>query len=138
MSTLAGKTRLMLEPKMAVAMDAVAVTETHESLTVSLGPLSQLRYKPANWSYLLRLSAAPTTGNVTFSLMAAGSVIRSESVALNGVTAVGNTSAVDLSNVSGETQLIMRVDVTSAADGGITGTVDSLIDVDQPVILSGC
>jgi hypothetical protein len=138
MSALVGKAELNFEPKMAVALDAVAKTATPDNMRPELGYLSQLTFKPTEWRYLVRLSAAPTAGSVAITLYAGGEIIRSEVVSLNGVTVISNRVKVSLANVSGEVPLSVEVDVTSAADTGITATIDSIVAVDQPLTLIGC
>lgn len=138
MSALAGKAVLPFEPKMKALMDAIGVTDTPQNLRPNLGPLSLLKYKPSRWRYLLRLSAAPTVGSVEIKLLSGTTVIRSEAFSLVGATTLSNNVAVDLSQVSGESDLSVRVDVTAAADAGITATLDSVVDVEQPLTIAGC
>lgn len=138
MTTLAGKSQFVFEPKMSVAADAVAATDTPENLRPTLGPLAQLSYKPASWAYLVRFSATPTQGAADIKLMAGATVIRSDSVSFNGNSLISGAVAVDLSQVAGETPLRVEIDVTSAADAAITATVDSTVSVEQPVVVSGC
>jgi hypothetical protein len=138
MSALVGKAELNFEPKMLVVMDAVANTLTPENMRPTLGYLSQLTFKPTEWRYLVRLSAAPSQGSLTIVLYAGGEIVRSETVALNGLTIISNRVGVSLANVSGETQLHVQANVTVAANSGITATVDSIVAVDQPLVLIGC
>lgn len=138
MTTVAAKSNLVFEPKMSVALDATGQTETPAEFCPDLGQLANLRYKRTSWRYLMRLSAAPTTGMAKVELVAGATVIKSVTVALSGVTQVSGNTAVDLSAVAGETPLVCRVDVTGAADAGITATVDSVVDVESPLIASSC
>lgn len=138
MTAIAGKSVLPFEPKMNVAMDAIAATDTPENLRPTLGPLSQLTYKPTTWAYLVRLSANPTIGTAEVKLLAGATVIRTDSYALNGVASLSNRVSVDLSQVSGEQPLNVQINVTAAADAGITATVDSVVDVETPVSVTGC
>lgn len=138
MTVFAGKAVLPFEPKMAVNMAAIAATATPANLQPNLGPLAALTYKPTRMRYLIRLSAAPTVGAATLNLKAGETVIRAEAVSLVGVTTISNSVAVDLSSVAGETPLSVELDVTAAADAGITATLDAVLDVEQPVTLTGC
>lgn len=138
MSVFAGKIRLPFEPKMAVAMDAVQQTQTPEAIRPTLGTLAALRYTPARIAYNLKLSSAPTTGAATVRIFAGATEIASSSVAIVGATEIGGSFDVDVSEVKGQTKLSAAVDVTSAADAGITATLDAFLDVDLPVVNSGC
>ncbi|WP_375191231.1 hypothetical protein [Marinobacter sp.] len=138
MTVMAGNTHLGFEPKMATSLDAIGQTATPENMRPKLGPLANVQYKPCMWRYLVRLSAAPTTGAVNIKLMAGETVIRSEALAINGVTVISNKSPVDMSQVAGETDLRVELDVTAAADAGISATVDSYIEVEQPLFQIGC
>jgi len=138
MSTFAGKLQLAFEPKMAVLMDSVAVTATPENMRPSLGPVASLAYKPSRLHYLLRLSAPPTTGAATLILKASDVVVATRTLAITGATVISEAVSIDVSQVSGEAELRIEVDVSSAADSGIFATVDAFISVDQPLIISGC
>lgn len=138
MSIVAGKSRIAFEPKMSVAMDAVAIHGTPQALRPTLGPLANVRYKPTRWVYLAQLSAVPTQGEADIKLMAGQTVIASQTVTLNGVSTFSLETAVDMSQVAGETQLRVEVDVTAAADAGITATLDSFVDIEQPLTQYGC
>ena len=135
---MAAKTDLCFESLMPVEMDTVAETQTHENLRPRLGPLSQLSYKLAEWRYRVKLSATPTTGNVTIKLVNGTTVIRSESFSLNGISEFSNRVNVDVSPVTGEAELSVLVDVTASADAGTTATVDSVLSVDVPMTVIGC
>jgi len=138
MSIFAGKIRLPFEPKMAIAMDAVAQTQTPDPIRPTLGTLAALRYTPAKFAYNLKLSTAPTTGAATVRLYAGATEVASASVAIVGTTEIGASFDVDLSDVKGQAKLSAAVDVTGAADAGITATLDAFLDVDLPVVNSGC
>lgn len=118
--------------------DAVGSTQTPESFAGELGPLSALTYKPAKFKYLVRLSAAPTGGSLTVRLLAGETVIRADVIPLTGVTLVSNAVSVSLAQVAGETPLTVEAEITTAADAGITGTLDAQVVIDQPVTLTGC
>lgn len=138
MSVLAGITSLCFEPKMGVLLDAIAVTGTPENLRPRMGPLANLTYKPANWRYMVRLSAAPTSGSVTIRLLAGETVIQTKTQAISGLTEISDRRPVDLSAVAGEAELRVELDVTVAANAGITATLDSYVDVEQPLTITGC
>lgn len=137
MSKFAGVSELMF-PAMPVNMAAVAQTQTDANMRPRLGPLAVLDYKPTEWRYLLRLSSAPTQGSATVKLFADDALIASDVVALNGNSTISNRMAVNVANVAGESRLSVAVDVTAAANAGITATLDSVVSVEQPVVLSGC
>ena len=138
MSTLAGKSVFSFEPKLAVVMDATGTTATPAALAAKLGPLSQLNYKPSTFGYVLRLSSAPTTGTADVRLMAGATEVASFTISLSGATLMSDSAAVDLSAVSGDAVITAEIEVTAAADAGITGTLDTQLDVEQPLIISGC
>lgn len=138
MTIIANKTDIQFEPKQAVDLATVAATETPENIKPNLGNLASLDYKPTEWRYLLRLSAAPTQGSATIKLKAGTVVIASETVSLNGITTASNRRMIALSGVKGEDRLSVEVDVTAAADAGITGTIDSTLSIDHPVVSAGC
>jgi len=138
MSTYTGKTRFGFEPKMSVVMDAAGVTRTPLALRPSLGPLAMLAYKPARVKALVKLSSAPTTGTVQFELYANDAAIMTRSMSINGVTEIAIDQAIDLSAVAGEAELSTGLNVTAAADAGITAEVTAYLDVEQPVAQTGC
>lgn len=138
MTVLAGITNLGFEPKMGAAMDAVATTATPINMQPKLGPLANLSYKPTSWRYLVRLSSAPTVGTASVRLMAGATVIKSQDLAIVGATAISDNVPVNMSAVAGETPLSVEVDVTGAADAGITATVDAWLDIEQPLTITGC
>ena len=65
-------------------------------------------------------------------------VVATRTLAITGATVISEAVSIDVSQVSGEAELRIEVDVSSAADSGITATVDAFISVDQPLIISGC
>ncbi len=137
MSTLAGKTRFALEPKMPVDLSAVATTQTPDVLQPSLGPLAILSYKPSRFAYNLKTDGATLSAVVTVRLMAGAATIYSASHNLNGVIEIGDSVPVDMSQVSGETQLRAEVEVTTS-EASRTATLDAFIDVESPAVLTGC
>lgn len=138
MSVVAGKTFLPFEPKMPVPMDTVAQTDTPENMRPTLGALSQLTYKPTTWRYMVKMSAAASQGTAEITLLAGATVIRTDTYQLSGLFTFSNQVPVDLSQVQGEQPLSTRVNVTAAADAEITATVDSVVDVETPLSVTGC
>jgi len=138
MSVSAGKTSLGFEPKMAVLMDATGTTVTPEGVRPTLGYLANLQYKPASFGFLLRLSSAPTVGAATVELVAAGVVIKTITLNIIGQTEISSVGGVILSAVTGEADISARVVVGTAADSGITATLDAVLYVDVPLTVSGC
>lgn len=134
---IAGKNELNFEPKMPVVMDALGETETPTNMRPIQGPLVAYRYKPTTWRYNVRLSAAPTTGNAILNLKANGVVIKSVTLALNGVTQFDGQTSVSLSGVDGDAPLSVSLNVSAAFDGGITAQVDSIVSCDIPLASSG-
>jgi hypothetical protein len=137
MAKFAGISELTFHP-LAVVMDAVAETQTDVNMRPKLGPLATLDYKPTEWRYLLELSATPTQGSATITLYSDGAVVASETVALSGNQTISNRTQVAVSAIAGESRFSVGVDVTSAADAGITATLHSVVSVEQPTVLSGC
>lgn len=138
MTVLAGKTQLNFEPKMIAALDAVATTSTPDSLATNLGPLVQLRYRPARFKFHARTDQAPIQGEVVIKLTAGSQEIYTQTVNLNGVTEITQDVAVDLLSLNGETPIKTVVEVTSAADAGRSLQIDSRLEIDVPGITSGC
>lgn len=137
MTTLTGKFRFGFEPKMAVDLSATGATATPESLAVTLGTLSALSYKPSRFAYNLNIDAAASSAVVTISLKASGAVLWQTSHNLNGLIEVGQSVAIDLSQVAGETPLVAEVEVTTA-EASRTATLDAFLDVEQPLMITGC
>ncbi|MDX1800398.1 MAG: hypothetical protein R3303_05660 [Marinobacter sp.] len=138
MSVFAGKTLFYFEPKMAVNLAAVAQTETPTQMQIGLGPLSQLSYKPATFRYLIRLSAATAAGAATLELKAGGTVLKSIPVDLTTATVIEGQAGITLAGVAGEAELSVNLNVTTAADAGTTATVDTVLAVEQPTVVTGC
>lgn len=59
-------------------------------------------------------------------------------MSINGVAEIAIDSGVDLSSVAGEAELSVGLNVTGAADAGITAEVTGYLDVEQPVAQTGC
>lgn len=137
MSTLAGKSRFVLEPKMKVDLAAAATFATPESLRASLGALAILSYKPARFLYNLKLDAVGSAAVVTVRLKAGAVDVYSVSHSLSGVIEIGDDVAVDLSAVAGETKIFAEVEVTTG-EASRTAVFDAFVDVEQPAILTGC
>lgn len=138
MATYTGKTRIGFLPRMAVAMDATGVTLTPDALKATLGPLAALDYKPTRLKAYVTLSSAPTTGAAKVVLYNGASEIKSVSLSITGVTEIAVDAGVDLSAVSGDGELSVGVDVTAAADAGITAEMTAYLDIEQPVAQTGC
>ena len=137
MSKFAGISELNLGA-LTAALDATGTTATPEPMRAKLGPLSALDYTPVEWRWHLSLSSAPTQGSATVRLMADGTTLRSATVDLNGVSETGNAEQVSVSGVDGAARLYLEIEVTAAADAGITADAQSVVAVEQPVIVSGC
>ena len=137
MSKFAGVSELNAG-RMTAALDATGTTITPEPLRPKLGPLAALDYTPVEFRYHAALSSAPSQGSVTVRLKADGTTIREETVDLNGVSELGNSIQVSLAGVDGAARLATEIEVTAAADSGITAELQSVIAVEQPVVISGC
>ncbi len=135
---LAASNNLMFEPGMPVDMAAVQAKTSNQAINPRLGPLWAVQFKISTYKYMVRLSSAPTQGAASIKLMAGATVISETSLTLNGETVIAGAVPVDLSQVAGETELKTVVDVTGAADAGITAKVDSWLTVEVPVTVSGC
>lgn len=129
MMTLANKMQLAFEPKMPVALDATGDTDTDANLRVTLGGLALVRYKPARIKYLARTSG--TTATATLKLMNGADVMVTRTLDLSGTVTSGDFS-VDLSQVSGESELYVRVTVDGAGGAGESMDIDARLDI-EPV-----
>ena len=138
MSIYAGKIRLPFEPKMPVKLDVAGVTRTPTPLRPTLGTLSVLRYKPCRVAFWVKYSAQPTTGSASLNLYAGEEVIASASLDVVGAIASGGAFDVDLSSIAGETKLSVGYDVDGVGDDNITVEVDAYLDIDLPIMQSGC
>ena len=123
---------------MAVDMAAVGETQTDVNMRPRLGPLASLDYAPTSWRYLLALSAAATQGSVTIELLADTVVVSSQTIALNGNSTISNRVDVPVSAVSGAARLSVNVSVTGAGQSGLTGIINSVVSVEQPLVFTGC
>lgn len=107
-----------------VANDAY---KTPAGLGPKLGSLSWLPYKEAEVRVQVTTDAVGTVR-----VMAGDTVLASAPFNGNLATAL----EVDLAVVQGQTRLELAIDVETAGTG--TGTVEAILDVDQPAIMSGC
>jgi hypothetical protein len=137
MAKLAGVSELNFGA-LAVAADSVAETETDTNMRPRLGPVASLEFKPTEWRYLVVFDQAPTQGDGTVKLYADGTLIASEAVAFNGNKTISNRVSVPVSAVSGEARLSVAMDVSTAADAGRVAEVQSILAVEQPLLISGC
>lgn len=94
----------------------------------TLGPLSMLQYKTARLRWSIE-GAGAAEGNLA--LKADGTTLANEDI-----SAGSGAVDVDLAGVQGQTPLELVADVTTAGDAG--ATVQAVLDVEQPLIMSGC
>lgn len=137
MAKLAGVSELNFG-RTSVAADAVAETGTDTNMQPRLGPVASLDYKPTEWRYLIVFDQAPIQGDGTVKLLADGAVVASEAVAFNGNKTISNRLSVPVSAVTGEARLSVALEVTTAADAGRTAEVQSVLAVEQPLMIAGC
>jgi hypothetical protein len=136
---LAGINELNFEPKMAVDLAAVATTSTPTTLRPYLGPLSELNFIPARCRFYGRLNQQATGGAVVVSLKTeAGTLVKSWTFDITNQTDFGADDRVNLSNIAGADNLVIEVDVQTAAQAGTTATVDAFVVVELPLTISGC
>lgn len=114
------------------------VANTPAGMRPKLGALALPRWKPTTWGVAVEASAAPASGSVTVKLMAGGTEIASQVLALTGNLVTSSSVQADLSQVLGETELSVQLDVGAATDAGIVLTLYSRLEVNVLAQASGC
>ena len=140
MKTIAFKGIFPFEPKAPVPVNAVTVGAytTTAGFRETLGPLSYLAYKPAKFRVLVRAPDANGAGAITVKLTDGTTDLASVPVDLAAAQVTTVAVDVDLSGVAGASQLRVVVDVGTAADVSTEVTVDAKLEVEQPLVMSGC
>jgi hypothetical protein len=122
-----------------VDMTLVQSNPTVDVMRPRLGPLWAVQFKNSVFKYTVRLSGgAVTQGAGNIKLMAGNTEISSSLVNFNGQTEINGAVAVDLSQISGEALLTIDMEVTSAANAGITAEITGFVVIELPVTISGC
>jgi hypothetical protein len=118
----------------AIANDIYA---TPVDVAVLLGDLARLKYLNSRLSGTLLMDGA-ATGVVNIRLSNGAVDYHVETVTLTAETRkTFNVPAVDLSQVSGSENLMLVVDVTTAS-AGVNAQITARLDVEHPIVLSGC
>lgn len=137
----AQKNHYQFDPKRpsGLVMDAAATAYTTPAVFgVKLAGLVTMKYLTASLPYRLELNQASAGGSADIQVKAGGAVLGSATVDLSSGTDLTGTVDVDLVGVGGAQAITVTVEVTSAADAGTTASLDARLDVETPVVLSGC
>jgi len=134
---IASKSQFQLEPKMTAAADVIGTTATAETLRPTLGPVSALAYKPATLTYNVKWSQQPTTGAATVRLVAGSATLYEKAISVVNVSEYGQNAPIDLGGVTGQEPIRVELEMTQAADAGITATIDAALYVETPLTIAG-
>lgn len=137
----ANKTDLVFEPGLssAVPLDAVAAPYvTPPAHRCELGDLARLRYVTGVFRYRVRLSNASAVGAAVIRITDGVNVVASSDIDLSSGAEINGRAPAALSLVNGSDQLRVELDVTEAADAGVTAEIAGVLAVTHPVIIGGC
>lgn len=136
----ANKTVLPFQPGLsnAVAVDAVAEAYiTPADFRETLGDLARLSYLKARAAYRVELSGASAGGTAEVILRHGSTDIVLATLDLSTGTTFTGASAVDLSALAGATEMALVLNVTAAADAGVTAQVAGKLELEHPVVIAG-
>lgn len=134
------KSRNVFEPApAAVALDAVAVAYTTPAVwALKLSGLAHLQVLEGRLVYDLKLSGSATTGTALVKLKTGSTVLAIETVTLSNASELSGVLDVDLTGVNGAAPLVLEVEITAAADAGLTAVPNAALDLIGPLVVSGC
>jgi hypothetical protein len=141
MSSFTTKTVQPLEPGVSgVALDSVGIAhETAQAFGATLEDLAMLAYRRGKARFKLKLSTASTAGAATVRFLAGSVQVGTKDIAIGGAgAAIMDTLDLNLGGVAGETPITMQVEMTTAADAGVTAEVYGRVEVSTPLVVSGC
>ncbi|HBM23150.1 MAG TPA: hypothetical protein DD411_06215 [Alcanivorax sp.] len=141
MSEFSNKTDLQFEPGLSspVAVDATGVAyQTPVPHRLALGDLARLKYRRGSFRYRVRLSGASAAGAATVRLTDGANVLASAELDLSADTEFHGAMAAKLSQLDGDDQLLVELDIGTAADASVTAEVAGALVVEHPVIIGGC
>lgn len=135
------KTQFNFDPLSVSGIDLVAAgvayetAQAHRETLADLARLSDLR---AKFRYSIQLNQATTAGVLSVKLMAGVTEVGSATVDPTTGTRLTGALDVDVSEVAGSTALRLELEVVTSCDAGTTGAVAVALDVEHPVIITGC
>jgi hypothetical protein len=142
MSKFTVKTQFNFEPNVtAITLDGAPATVAHTTAQPwgpTLGDLAFIPYRRALARYKISTSALATVGSITFDVVAGGVVRGSKEIDLTAGANQSGQIPVDLATVAGETPVYVRVTINESADSGVTMQLDAALDIEVPLIVSGC
>lgn len=140
MPAVAFQSELSFPGGLKVAADAVATTQTPIGMRPQLGSMANLAYVPARAGYLIRLSAAATTGVATLRLTdGVNTIVEVAGINLSAAQEISDTvDYVDLAAVKGQSRLYWECEITSAADAGVVAEVFGRLELGSPLTVAGC
>lgn len=137
----ANKTQFNFDPLTVSGIDLVttgvayATDPAHRETLADLARLSDLR---AKFRYTLALNQATAAGVVQVKLMAGTTEVHAVTVDPTASQRLTGAVDVDISQVAGATALRLEVEVSTSCDAGTTGTVGGVLDVEHPIVITGC
>jgi len=135
---ISNKTQFGFEPVATADATATGVQHTTDTAwAVKLGSLAAWTIKTCQWKYKVALNQATAAGAATLNLKAGGTVVGTVAVDLTAGDAVGVVE-IDLAGIEGQTRIVMELDVTTAADAGTVAEIAGALDIETPLIVSGC
>lgn len=139
MTATANKSRLPLEPSVTgLALDTTGAKHTTATAyQVELGSVAELLYKRGEVLYKLALSAASAAGAATLTFKAGAATLRTISLDLTSSQVLTGREVVSLAGLEGTQGISATLTVDTAADAGVTATLDTHLDVEIPLV-SGC
>lgn len=127
------------EPSRSVAVDSVAVAySTHADFRENLADLARLSYLKARARYRVTLSGASGTGAATLTLTGGANDYLSVDLDLASATTFYGAYEVDFSGIAGQTALMWKLDVTTAAEAAVTAEVVGHVAVESPLVIGTC
>lgn len=138
----ANRTHLTLEPGLSPSFGVGATGSAYTTPSAareSMKDLARLQYIRGRFKYRLSFDAAESAAVVTVSIKnAGGTVLGSEQVIADGSQHYYGDFDVDLGDLSGSNNVYAAVTVDTIAGTATAAQLGGALDVEHPVILSGC
>jgi hypothetical protein len=136
---ISAKNQIMLEPSANVDLATEGVNyTTPDAWAVRLGRTALWNEKEAYFKFKLQLNQASSAGVAVVKLTAGTNVISETTLDLTDSEAFNSRVYVDLAGIEGQTLIKASVEVTTAGQASTSGVLDCVLEIESPLILSGC
>ncbi len=137
----ANKTQFNFDPLSVSGIDLVTAGDAYETDAnhrETLGDLARLSDLRAKFRYSLELNQATTAGVLNIKLMAGTVELHAFQVDASTGTRFTGVAEVDVSEIAASTAMRVLVNVGTSCDASTTGTIAAALNIEHPVVITGC